>query len=773
MSSDDFKRSLKKSANESIKYMKTPRRSIMNTTQNINEAGYFKSIDKMKAQALSDEIPVKTPVAEVPVDGAEVPAAPVKKKKKYDPLRRRAEVIKALRAGGSLEEFKDNILHWIKNHTNIDPTNYTGWSTKIYDVEITDELYININNEKDLVITGNDLGSAESYIWFNNISGNLTVGGNRYLTELPSCLQSATVQKDFHIINMPNLKSLMGAPLKVKGNYVVTGCKNLESLDGAPTKLDDFNGYFLSDTKFTNDDFYETIENGGLMKNSEYEAVSTSVEEALKTRKGIERLVESRITLGQKFNGKLNEAFSSRILSRLAKNPKNREALDRMKQMDIFWSEIPDEIIRPIYCDPIDSGSKNNKTIHKALAERRVDNGDTSSYGLVICCDVNDNITAIITGNAKGEWKNETWLYFSNDVLRAMNDRAVLVNKVNDPRSSAEEKEEASLELRKYGVYNAEKQALAAQCSAKVYGRSGRITPDNMTFELFHLVPDFMRKVYLIEGMDDKISAASQAPEYIRNFSYRSQGTRRKELAVNRREAIAGTLVNPRTRTIDATDDEGNVVKKVVPYSIHSRENDPAFKKYFDDFVDEEIIKKARTAHGSNVAFAEALKKMLESVNYAKRAVRTELFKCINDETIPEETFDVIYTRFVLSVYDKFKERIETAISNANTRANNSKSYIGRLSGNAGEPLDMKDIRHHEWERSRKLSDIIKKPYNVYGSPYSDENWYSLYVKILKTYAQIMAKVNSAKRGHPEELAAYAERVKKNFSVKDDEFITF
>ena len=750
MTHDDFLKSLNESVKPNI--VKIPRRYIMKKTQNINEAGYFKSIDKMKAQAHADERPADAPSA----SGEEAPVVPFRKKKQYDPLRRRAEIIRALRAGGSLEDFKDSIRKWIRTHTNINPDNYEGWSPRVYDVEITDELYINIKNGRDLVITGDDLGSVESFISFNELSGNLTVGGNRYLTQLPGCFLGAKVAKDFICLNMPNLKTLMGAPLKVGGNYILTGCKNLETLDGAPMSTDDFSGVFMSDTKFSNDDFYETIENGGLMKDSDYVLATNAVRESVKSRKNVEAIVESRIALGKKYANaySINEAFSSRILSRLAKNPNNIAALDTMKKMQVFWSEIPDEIITPVY------GS-----VTKVIQARRVVNKDTSKFGITICCDNNDNISVIGTGDNQGDWKGNTWLYLNSNVLPLIKKRAQLVFTANASYKDATEVEAAQKELDRLGI-NWEK--------SDIRKLSAPNSKDDLRFPHLYLIPEFCAKSYVIKGMDDNKSVASKDPEFVRNFSYRSQEERRAELARKRREANAGRLILPKTRTIDAWDEEGNPIRKEIPYSLHSRENDPAVKKYFDDLIDENIIRKARLAHGSNVELEGFLNNMIESVNGAKREVRKALFKGVTDGIVPENDFDLLYTRFVLSTYEKFKFKAEAEIEKAARKAAAGKSYLRRLSGTpveGDEQADMKNIRQRGFDSSYKGSDIIKKSYASYSS-YEEGYWYKLYITTIKTFAQILSKINAARRGRPEELADYAEQIRQKMlgTNFDDKF---
>ena len=414
-----------------------------------------------------------------------------------------------------------------------------------------------------------------------------------------------------------------------------------------------------------------------------------------------------------------------------------------MKKMQVFWSEIPDEIITPVY------GS-----VTKVIQARRVVNKDTSKFGITICCDNNDNISVIGTGDNQGDWKGNTWLYLNSNVLPLIKKRTQLVFTANARYKDVTEVEAAQKELDRLGI-NWEK--------SDIRKLSAPNSKDDLRFPHLYLIPEYCAKSYVIKGMDDNKSVASKDPEFARNFSYRSQEERRAELARKRREANAGRLILPKTRTIDAWDEEGNPIRKEIPYSLHSRENDPAVKKYFDDLIDENIIRKARLAHGSNVALEGFLNNMIESVNDAKREVRKALFKGVTDGIVPEDDFDLLYTRFVLSTYEKFKFKAEAEIEKAAQKAAAGKSYLRRLSGapaEGDEQADMKNIRQRGFDSSYKGSDIIKKSYTSYNS-YEEGYWYNLYIATIKTFAQILSKINAARRGRPEELAAYAEQIRQ------------
>ena len=343
--------------------------------------------------------------------------------------------------------------------------------------------------------------------------------------------------------------------------------------------------------------------------------------------------------------------------------------------------------------------------------------------------------------------------------------RAQLVFTANAGYKDATEVEAARKELDRLGI-NWEK--------SDIRKLSAPNSKDDLRFPHLYLIPEYCAKSYVIKGMDDNKSVASKDPEFVRNFSYRSQEERRAELARKRREANAGRLILPKTRTIDAWDEEGNPIRKEIPYSLHSRENDPAVKKYFDDLIDENIIRKARLAHGSNVALEGFLNNMIESVNDAKREVRKALFKGVTDGIVPEDAFDLLYTRFVLSTYEKFKLKAEAEIQKAAQKAAAGKSYLRRLSGTSAagdEETDMKNIRQRGFDSSYKGSDIIKKSYTSYSS-YDEGYWYKLYITTIKTFAQILSKINAARRGRPEELTAYADKIRLRMlgSNYDDEF---
>ena len=165
---------------------------------------------------------------------------------------------------------------------------------------------------------------------------------------------------------------------------------------------------------------------------------------------------------------------------------------------------------------------------------------------------------------------------------------------------------------------------------------------------------------------------------------------------------------------------------------------------------------------------------MIESVNDAKREVRKALFKGVTDGIVPEDVFDLLYTRFVLSTYEKFKLKAEAEIQKAAQKAAAGKSYLRRLSGTSAagdEETDMKNIRQRGFDTSYKGSDIIKKSYTSYSS-YDEGYWYKLYITTIKTFAQILSKINAARRGRSEELADYAEQIRQKMlgTNFDDKF---
>ena len=812
VSQDQFEKSLKNNymTNESaVAVSKVPRRSIMTKNNKLlNEAGYFKNIDAEKKKRAAAAAAAAAAPQEPGAEAEQVPQAPVKKKR-IDPEQRRLNIIRSLRAAGKIDEYKQLILNWVKTHTNISDRDFNpGWGDP--KAILTDDLYVDVS--KDLIITGVDLGSMESYVNFRTVNGNLTIGSNRNIQELPSGLPRE-VTGDFMCINMPNLKSLWGAPTKVGGNYILSGCKNIETLDGAPKSLDDFGGYFLSDSRFSNDDFFETIQNGGVMVDSEYEIDNTPAEEvpsdgvaeSLKTRKNIESLIESRIELGKKFNNSLNEAFSSRILSRLAKNPKNKEALDRMKSLNIFWSDIPDEIITPVY------GS-----VTKVIQARRVINRDTTKFGITICCDSNDTISVIGTGDNQGDWRGDTWKFLAPGVVDLINRRVDLVVTANAKYKSEEERQDAIGQLNNLGI-NWEKSDIQR------LGKVRKIDSD-LKFPHLYLIPELCAKSYVIKGIDDSNAENMHLPDLTpeqkrreeitgmnpRRFSYRSQNLGRNNLSVARRTANTGIISNPQKRTFTTVDDEGNQISKTVDYSLRNRENDPAYRKYYRNFVDSDILKRIQEVHGSKIGLKKCIADMVESVKTSMRVVRTELLKAANTGEIDDESLDALNARFLLSTYNKFKSRAENAIVSLDSEAATTQSYVDKylrkreyvvddegnpkmINGkpvratlsidkrvptalfvvdNNGMPLkdaegnwmyvetDSDNIRNiidksSSWEKAPGIDSILKTDPNDY---YTVE-WYKLYTRTLKILAEIMAALDSVKRGHPEKLREYVNKI--------------
>lgn len=698
-----------------INKLNIPRRSIMTNNKNINEA--FKKISVQKAE-LGEE-PAVVP-AETPADStAEVPVAPKKapRKRLYDPLQRRLELIRAYAEETGIDEVKAKIKAWIKSNTNL---SVDSWSESYNDIDpIENDLLINLRKNKDLVLKGAALNNIPNYILFGMVPGNLEVGNNKELTKLPLALLTASVGRDFICTNMPNLRSLEGGPLSVRGNYIVMKCNRLETLDGAPMRHNAFKGYFLTDSdRFTDDDFYDTVENGGVMRTG-----NDIVEESMNTKQRVNRLIESRIALGKYYNS-LNEAFSSRILSRLARIPENRQALETMKTMKVFWSEIPDEIITPVY------GS-----VTKVIQARRVVNKDTSKFGITICCDKNDHINVIGTGDNQADWKGNTWLYLAPNIMTLIKERLELVKTAMSGYRQDDDVKEAQQTLDKLGI-NWQKTDI--QKLRMPYDKN------DLNFPHLYLIPEYCSRSYVIKGMDDNKSVASKDPEFARNFSYRSQEARRKELANTRREAISGSFMG------------GNLA------------NGPAAKRYMRDMIDDDVIARVSNAYRTNRGISRALDGMKSSVESLYNKVKTELFKANRESLISERAFAMIYVRVMRSTYSTFIKEINEEKERINGLANSEESYFKKLSGMSDENLDMKDIKNKTWDKSETIWNTTNKPYK------SAASWYKLYMITIKTFAEVLGKLAAAKRGDSAAIEDYAEKlsdqlIDKNYAL-DDEF---
>lgn len=714
MSQADFVKTLSVSESvQNINKLYIPRRSIMNNK--INEA--FKKISSQKAELEKDRLSTM-PNSNVEAD------ANTNARKRIKELKERHSNIQAYYAS-DLDKVKEDIIHWLKYNTELH-IDIDEWHSDI--LAIKDDLFINLNPNKgrarSLTIKGKALENIPNYILFGDIPENLEIGFNRKLEHFPAAFAYATVGSDFMCTNMPNLKSLDEGPSCVKGSYILTGCDNLESLDGAPVSHKNFGGYFLSDsTKFTDDDFYNTVDNGGIMKKDNFDVK----ESITSTRKKIKRLVESRIALGKYYNS-LNEAFSSNILTRLASIPENKDALRRMKNdIHIFWSKIPDDIITPVY-----------NSVTKVIQARRVVNKDTSMFGLTICCDKDDHIHIIGTGNNQGEWKGDTWKYISDDVVPTINDRLTLVRAANSSTLEEYAVKRAQTTLNELGI-NWEK--------GDVQKLSSVYTLDDLKFPHLYLVPEMCAHSYVIKGADDHKSAASKDPEFARNFSYKSQVARRNELNTKRRDAIAGSYF-----------------RGDLAYG-------PAAEKYFDYLVDDKLVAKVKDAYYTNHGVRVALEKMQDSVKNIYNRIGNELDEIKDSKLISGRAYALIYFRLIRSSYLAFNRCIDYEKEQASSLENKARLYNNSLSGNdEGWEINhdtLKKLKHQNLSKSDALDDIKTESYrNLIG-------WYKQYMLTLKTFAQILSKIAEAKRGNPDALEDYANVIDEKIphdKVYDDKF---
>jgi len=732
VSQDQFKKTMDSdkyiTTNESKK-IQIPRRSIMKKDKLYE--GTFKKVtgpsQRAAAAAAAAEAPEAPPA---PVLSPEELEAKAKRERRAKLVALRRSQLRSLAASGQLESYKRKAMKWVIDNTNIREYDFTSsWNKK---AEITDDLYINV--DCDLVITGKALTEFEGCVTFGKVNGNLEIGMNGVIDTLPDGLPEE-VTGDFVCVNMRRLSSLYGAPKKVGKNYIIQNCPNLETLDGAPESLDDFSGYFMYDgDKFTNDDFYETIENGGVMVlPSERQA---RVAESMSPKR-FNKLVESRIALGKNFskNLSLNEAFSSNILTRLAKNPNNRAAIDAMRDMQIFWSKIPDEIITPVY-----------HSVTKLIGARRVVNKDRTMFGVTICCDEDDTINVIVTGDNKGEWAGNTWIYMKNGLLNLINQRVDLVRRANgrDWHASSQDEENAQRECERLGI----------NWSKSDIQKLGQVSNVNyLLFPHMYLVPELCAKGYVIKGIDDSLAANSSDPEYARGFSYMRDRDERRKLSVERERANAG-VVMPSTghKVMTDYDEEGNPVERRVSLTNRKLENDPAYQRYKDSFIDEDILRSLRTAQGRGLTYINVLKSMKDSVNTTSAKVRTALVNLIKEDEMESDKLDLLYRRYLLSTQRGFNKKIEAAISSMQ----NSYDY-------GVKPYAEKMFKGKDSENSPSLAGIRRREYPSFPDagdiPLNRSEFYDFYIQTVKIFAQIMSAINAYKRGNNTLFDAYINKL--------------
>ena len=365
---------------------------------------------------------------------------------------------------------------------------------------------------------------------------------------------------------------------------------------------------------------------------------------------------------------------------------------------------------------------------------------------------VNKGDNVVVTGDNKGEWAGQTWIYMKTGLTRLINDRVDLVKTANGRNWYANSTDEV----------NAQKKldALGINWSKSDIAKLPNINgADDLLFPHMYLVPELCAKGYVIKGIDDNLAAKSDDPEYVRGFSVMRDRERRKEIAAKRREAISGTIM-PSLGTKEMTDydEEGNPIQRSVRLTGRRLEDDPAYQKYRDAFIDEDILRKVRSAQVSGLTLINTLKQMRDSVNTIAGNVRTSLLNIIKNDEMDPEIVDLLYKRFLLSTQSNFMKRINSAIEeeeytyNSRVKPYADKMFRGKEDPNS--PVSLSGIRQRSMPDFRKPGAIAP----------SRPDYYRLYVSTIKIYSQLMATINAFRRGNQALFDSYIAKLREAFN---------
>jgi hypothetical protein len=382
-----------------------------------------------------------------------------------------------------------------------------------------------------------------------------------------------------------------------------------------------------------------------------------------------------------------------------------------MRDIDIIWSEIPDEIINPIY---------NN--VARSLAKRRDDNA-SGEYGIYIWCDNSNKINIIGTGNNLKEWgQGRSWLYLDNDVLDTINQRINLVRRACNGSSSDADK---CIELGiKYDNQNISKIA-----------RQGSISQSGLTYTHLLFIPDLCSKAYLIQGTKDPRSSSSD--NKVAHFSYNNSRNERKNIQQGRAKAITDVIVQGR----------------------NLNPNDPAYQKYYEDFflTDEKLIKKYILVRNI-FDFRTIINEMINAIGINAKKVRTAILNLQDNPDVDDETFDGLYKAYASVYLRRFKEEANTLLAAVEDIISNKKYKESGIEGTIKQISDALELAYgdddptYSYGKRGRFSEL----YSSSGNYKNMVKWVKTYAETIATFAKIMAAIDNIRKGDIAKLRDFA-----------------
>lgn len=655
-------------------------------------------------------------------------------------------ISRVVSSGLDLSKYVDKITKWLLLETNVNiRTVYTYDELGNDDIDSFAKrrrLYPSyfpvavINNDYSIDVYGELVvsGNIPDYIYFRNIkscdtyasyNGNNKVVGSftatlGTYTELPDGFPEY-VDGNYKLVKLNQLRSLKNTPYTIGGSLIIQMCRNLKDTTNFIKTL---YGAVLSDNGI--DD--EAILNTSIYSKS-----------ARKIKESIDYTIQQRLNEGRQFNAKnvLNEAFKSNILRKLFNMPENKKVLNAIKDINIFWSEIPDDIVLPCY------GSDNRgNNVQRSLALRRVVNKQYRDYGITIWCDKNNVIKIIGTGNNRDtytddkgrevRWKGNSWLYVDPDLKDLLNYRLkVGYNALKYKDNNAiKELEDANVKYDKKDV------------AARIMDGSIRNIQNEMMMAHLYLVPEFCENAYIIKGTNDIKDTTLNDPSLYKNFSYASQIERRRDLQEKRKEAVKGMYLSAKNAT----------------------DKSPLYRRYFKYIVTDEIAANIFNEKSDFTSAIGTIKEMINSAKTTADIIRKKISNMYNEKLLDPLEIDALndclkstqYRTFILKASKNLE--IIKSLKDARENVNDVDGYSSYRDGSYRRSKLMNDINIFFAKPDISYTAAIDTYGNLRDS--YDINFVKYYLSSAEKLATMLSAIMSFENGNKKYID---ELVKKEF----------
>ena len=548
---------------------------------------------------------------------------------------------------------------------------------------LNDMCRLTLYRSKDDVGSGYWAPKTYAYITLWNtveVVGDVRLMGAECLRSWPAELVFETVNGtldigfDSQATHLPK-----GLPLKVNGSVRLTNMKRLEDLDGFPLQV---SGKVIISACPNLKTLF-----GAPQRCSFFFSDNFTFEEYIDyVKTTYNKIIESVRTKNAR---KINEAFASNKLSQMFNNPDNKEALELgVRKINIMWSEIPDSIIHGIY----------NNVLEFINLRKKRKNSTGSGFGVYILADRNDKIYAIGTGDNTGRWSGGGgWLYVRDEFITKLDERRKLAYRANQGYQQEID------DCKRMGIKYS-KSDVAPKLSKPIRSMQ------DFTWAHLYLVPDLCAKSYIIVGYNNMTSP--RGSNKAEDFNFENSNTYRENLMKERKNAIKDTLVQGR----------------------NLNPNDPAYRKYFDDFfmTDAKYIEKFANVR-SIFEIRGYINSLITAVNEHASKVRKALIEAHNNGIIDDELFDGLYGHF-------------------------TQSYIKQFRSDASDCLAAVD----KIIASKQYSEYAKIYRDSMQSLYKDpeqwtimpKKWMKAYTNAISNLAEVMSGIYRATHGRADEVRA-------------------